>query len=191
MTDTSAAAELVGVLDMGASAIRLVIAEVGGPGGTRIVEEASRGILLGRDTFSYGALRSQTIDAAIAALEGFREIMDGYGVARVRAVATSAVREARNGDMFLDRIRGRTDIAFEIINEAEESRLVFLAIRQALARHAVFKGAWTLLAEVGGGSTSLTLLRRGAINSGVCALGAVVRQQLNLRQQNTSSRSRC
>jgi exopolyphosphatase / guanosine-5'-triphosphate,3'-diphosphate pyrophosphatase len=186
LTDTSVAAELVGVLDMGASAIRLVIAEVGGPGGIRIVEEASRGILLGRDTFSYGALRSQTIDAAIAALEGFREIMDGYGVARVRAVATSAVREARNGDMFLDRIRGRTDIAFEIINEAEESRLVFLAIRQALARHAVFKGAWTLLAEVGGGSTSLTLLRRGHPNrSGVYALGAVrIRQQLNLRQQS-------
>ena len=52
---------------------------------------------------------------------------------QIRAVATSAVREARNGDMFLDRIRGRTGIAFEIINEAEESRLVFLAVRQRLA----------------------------------------------------------
>jgi exopolyphosphatase / guanosine-5'-triphosphate,3'-diphosphate pyrophosphatase len=186
VTETPAPVELVAVLDMGASAIRLVIAEVDQPGGIRIVEEASRGVLLGRDTFSYGALRSQTIDAAIAALEGFREIMDGYGVQRVRAVATSAVREARNGDMFLDRLRGRTGIAFEIINEAEESRLVFLAIRHALARHAVFKGAWTLLAEVGGGSTSLTLLRRGNPNrSGVYALGAVrIRQQLGLRRQS-------
>ena len=53
---------------------------------------------------------------------------------QVRAVATSAVREARNGDMFLDRIRGRTGIRFEIINEAEESRLVYLAVRHALRR---------------------------------------------------------
>ena len=82
----------------------------------------------------------------------------------MRAVATSAVREARNGDVFLDRIQGRTGIAFEIINEAEESRLVFLAVRQTLGRSAALRGAWTLLTEVGGGSTSLTLLRKGQPN---------------------------
>jgi exopolyphosphatase / guanosine-5'-triphosphate,3'-diphosphate pyrophosphatase len=182
-TDTP---QLVGVLDMGASAIRLVVAEVAPRRPIRVIEEASRGVLLGRDTFSHGALRSQTIEAAIVALEGFREVMDGYGVQQVRAVATSAVREARNGDMFLDRIRGRTDIAFEIINEAEESRLAFLAVRDALGKHAAFKGAWTLLVEVGGGSTSLTLLRRGRPNrSGVYALGSVrIKQQLDLRRQS-------
>jgi exopolyphosphatase/guanosine-5'-triphosphate,3'-diphosphate pyrophosphatase len=104
----------------------------------------------------------------------------------VRAVATSAVREARNGDMFLDRIQARTGVAFDIINEAEESRLVFLAVRDALRRHAAFRGARTLLAEVGGGSTSLTLLRRGEPNrSGVYALGSVrLRQQLDLRRHS-------
>lgn len=187
MTDTSQPAPPpVAVLDMGASAIRLVVAEAGPGRPVRIVEEASRGVLLGRDTFSRGALRAQTIDAAIAALEGFRDVMKGYGVEQVRAVATSAVREARNGDMFLDRIRGRTGIEFEIINEAEESRLLFLAVRDDLGRHAAFRGASTLLAEVGGGSTSLTLLRRGHPNrSGVYALGAIrVRQQLNLGRQS-------
>jgi exopolyphosphatase / guanosine-5'-triphosphate,3'-diphosphate pyrophosphatase len=186
VAEKSESLQLVGVLDMGASAIRLVVAEIAPRRPIRVIEEASRGVLLGRDTFSHGALRSQTIEAAIVALEGFREVMDGYGVQQVRAVATSAVREARNGDMFLDRIRGRTDIEFEIINEAEESRLVFLAVREALGRHAAFKGAWTLLVEVGGGSTSLTLLRRGRPNrSGVYALGSVrIKQQLDLRRQS-------
>jgi exopolyphosphatase / guanosine-5'-triphosphate,3'-diphosphate pyrophosphatase len=176
--------ELVAVLDMGASAIRLVIAEVAPNRSIRTIEEASKGVLLGRDTFSSGAIRSRTADAALAALQNFRRVIDGYGVKHVRAVATSAVREARNGDMFLDRIQGRTGIAFEIINEAEESRLVFLAVRRTLGRSAALRGAWTLLAEVGGGSTSLTLLRKGQPNrSGVYALGAVrVRQQLNLRR---------
>jgi exopolyphosphatase/guanosine-5'-triphosphate,3'-diphosphate pyrophosphatase len=177
---------LLAVLDMGASAIRLAVAELGADKRPRIIEEAARGVLLGRDTFSLGAIRSQTIDAAIAALSGFRQIVRGYGVESVHAVATSAVREARNGDMFLDRIEARTGFAFEVINEAEESRLVFLAVRDALKRHAAFRGARTLLAEVGGGSTSLMLLRRGAPSrSGVYALGSVrLRQQLDLRRHS-------
>ena len=185
MADSSGiATELIGVLDMGASAIRLVVAEIDNKRNVRVIEEASRGVLLGRDTFSGGLIRSQTVDAALEALDGFREIMDGYGVRDVRAVATSAVREARNADMFLDRIQGRTGIRFEIINEAEESRLVYMAVRHALRRHASLKSARTLLVEVGGGSTSLTLLRRGEpMRSGVYALGAVrLRQQLDLRR---------
>jgi exopolyphosphatase/guanosine-5'-triphosphate,3'-diphosphate pyrophosphatase len=177
------APELVAVLDMGASAIRLVVAETAGSKPPRVVEEASRGVLLGRDVFSSGAIHTQTVDSVLAALEGLQHIMSGYHVTNIRAVATSAVREARNAEMILDRIRGRTGITFDIINEAEESRLVFLAARQALRKHAAFKGAWTLLVEVGGGSTSLTLLRRGQPNrSALYALGAVrMRQQLDLR----------
>jgi exopolyphosphatase/guanosine-5'-triphosphate,3'-diphosphate pyrophosphatase len=173
---------LVGVIDMGASAIRLVIAEIASGQPVRVIEEASRGVLLGRDTFSAGVIRPRTTDATLAALEGFRAILDSYHVSRVRAVATSAVREARNGDLFLDRVAGRTGVVFETINEAEESRLVYLAGRHALRSHPALKGAATLLSEVGGGSTSLTFLRRGQPNrSGVYALGAVrLRQRLGL-----------
>ena len=173
---------LVAVLDMGASAIRLVVAELARDGAIRIAEDVSRAVLLGRDTFASGTIKSRTADAALSALDGFRSVIDRYGVEQIRAVATSAVREARNGDAFLDRIHGRTDIAFEIINEAEESRLAFLAVRHSAGRDDGFDGEWTLLAEVGGGSTSLTLLRRGQpVRSGVYALGAIrLRQQLQL-----------
>jgi exopolyphosphatase/guanosine-5'-triphosphate,3'-diphosphate pyrophosphatase len=173
--------QLVAVLDMGASAIRLVVAELAVDGTIRIAEDVSRAVLLGRDTFASTAIRARTADAALSALEGFRRVIDGYGVQQVRAVATSAVREARNGDAFLDRIRTRTGIAFDIINEAEESRLAFLAVQHS-GDTAGFDGEWTLLAEVGGGSTSLTLLGRGQpIRSGVYALGAIrLRQQLEL-----------
>jgi exopolyphosphatase/guanosine-5'-triphosphate,3'-diphosphate pyrophosphatase len=172
----------VAVLDMGASAIRLVIAEVADDGAMRIVEEASRAVLLGRDTFAAGTIRPRTADAASAALDGFRQVIDGYGVTQIRAVATSAVREARNRDAFLDRLRARTGISFDVINEAEESRLAFMAVRHREAGQPGFEGECTLLAEVGGGSTSLTLLRHGQpTRSGVYALGAIrLRQQLEL-----------
>ena len=77
---------------------------------------------------------------------------------------------------------GRSGIAFDVINGAEESRLVFLAVRICSDGTWRSEGAWALLAEVGGGSTSLTLLRGGQPNrSGVYALGAVrLRQQLEL-----------
>lgn len=179
-------AKLVAVLDMGASAIRLAIAELKPNQRPHIVEQASKGVQLGRDTFSLGAIRSQTIDAAIAALAGFQQLMNEYGVNQVHAIATSAVREARNGDMFLDRIQARTGVVFDIINEAEESRLVFLAVQDGLKRHAAFRGARTLLTEVGGGSTSLTLLRGGEpSHSGLYAIGSVrLRQQLDLRRHS-------
>ncbi len=173
---------IAAVLDMGASAVRLVVGELGAGGAIRIIEEASRGVLLGRDTFSGGVIRPRTADAAFAAIDGFRQIIDSYGVTEIRAVATSAVREARNGDLFLDRVHARSGIAFETINEAEEARLLFLAVRESLRRHPAAKGAWTLITEVGGGSTSLTLLRHGQpASSGVFALGAVrFRQRLEL-----------
>ena len=52
---------------MGASAIRLVIAEVAADCSARIVDEASRAVLLGRDTFASGTIKSRTADAALAA----------------------------------------------------------------------------------------------------------------------------
>ncbi|HXW06255.1 MAG TPA: Ppx/GppA phosphatase family protein [Vicinamibacterales bacterium] len=181
---TSTPVSPVAVLDLGATAIRLVIAEVTAPGGIRVLEEASRAILTGRDTFASGSIAPGTIDRVVDAVQKFRTLMDQYGVADVHAVATSAVREARNRDVFLDRVQARTGIEFEVINEAEESRLLFLALRKSVGRHPAFKGAWTLLVEVGGGSTSLTLLRKGEPNrSGVYALGAIrLRQQLDLRR---------
>jgi exopolyphosphatase/guanosine-5'-triphosphate,3'-diphosphate pyrophosphatase len=181
----SSGAKLAAVLDMGASAIRLVVAEIQPRQPVRILDEAARGLPLGRDVFSTGAIRAETVDSAIDAIEGFQRILDTYGVLQIRAVATSAVREARNGDMFLDRIRGRTGVVFDTINEAEESRLVYLAVRHRLVGQSSMRAGWTLVVEVGGGNTDLTLLRRGRPNrSGVYALGAIrIRQQLNLSRQ--------
>ena len=124
-TAVSAPNRPVAVLDLGASAIRLLVAELP-PGGTpRILEEASRAVLLGKDTFGGGRLGAPTIEATLRALEGFRRIMDSYGVVRYRAVATSAVREANNRDSFLDRVRLRAGIDVEVIDGSEENRLTY------------------------------------------------------------------
>src|SRR4051794_33795777 len=107
---------VLGVVDVGASAIRLVIAQVAPGSPPEILEESSRAVLLGRDTFSTGRIGGATTDAAIRALIGFRRLMDSYEVTKVRAVATSAVREASNAETFLDRVRVRSGLDVEVID---------------------------------------------------------------------------
>jgi exopolyphosphatase/guanosine-5'-triphosphate,3'-diphosphate pyrophosphatase len=169
----------VGVVDIGASAVRLVVAEARPGEPLRVLEEASRGVLLGKDTFTHGRIGSQSVEAALKTLEGFRRIMDGYGVVRYRAVATSAVREAQNRETFLDRVRLRTGLEVEIIDGSEENRLTYLAVREALKGDAVLQQD-AVLVEVGGGSADLSFLRKGQPTySGTYALGSIrLRQNL-------------
>jgi len=170
----------VGVVDMGASAIRLVVAEVAPGRPVRILEEVSRGVLLGKDTFFHNRLTSATVEATLKTLEAFRRIMDTYGVVRYRAVATSAVREAQNADAFLDRVRLRTGLDVEVIDGTEENRLTYMAVRERLRDHPALVTGDTLLVEVGGGSADISFLRRGEpIHSGTYPLGAIrMRQSL-------------
>jgi exopolyphosphatase/guanosine-5'-triphosphate,3'-diphosphate pyrophosphatase len=165
---------------MGAAAIRLVVAEALPGQPIRILEEATRGVLLGTDTFTHGKLGAATVETTLKALEGFRRIMDGYAVVRYRAVATSAVREAANRDAFLDRIKLRTGIEVEVIDGSEENRLTYLAVREGLKDDEALTASDALLVEVGGGSADISFLRRGQPqNSGTYALGSIrMRQSL-------------
>jgi exopolyphosphatase/guanosine-5'-triphosphate,3'-diphosphate pyrophosphatase len=167
------------VVDMGASAIRLVVAEANPGEPLRILEEASRGVLLGKDTFTHGRIGAATIEATLKALEGFRRIMDDYGVVRYRAVATSAVREAQNSDAFLDRVRLRTGLDVEVIDGSEENRLTYVAVRETLRDHAALVSGDALLVEVGGGSVDVSFLRKGEpIRSGTYAIGSIRLRQI-------------
>ncbi len=174
------AAPPIAVIDMGASAVRLVVAETPQGEPAKILEEVSRGVLLGRDTFTNGRLDAATIEATLKALTGFKKIMDTYGVVRYRAVATSAVREAQNRETFLDRVRLRTGLAVEIINGAEENRLTYMAVREALRGHRAMETGEALLVEIGGGSADISLLRNGEpAYSGTYPLGSIrMRQSL-------------
>jgi exopolyphosphatase/guanosine-5'-triphosphate,3'-diphosphate pyrophosphatase len=176
--DHAPAVETVAVIDVGASAVRLVIAELKAGAKPFVVEELSRGVLLGKDTFSSGRIGAETMEAALRALKGFRRLMDDYTVTRYRAVATSAVREASNADTFLDRVQVRSGLQIDIIDGSEESRLTYLAVRDRLRGHPAFGGGHTLLVEVGGGSADMTLLEGvEPKHSGVYALGSVRMRQ--------------
>jgi exopolyphosphatase/guanosine-5'-triphosphate,3'-diphosphate pyrophosphatase len=168
MTDVPAkpaGAMTVAGIDIGASAIRMAVAQVLGEGRLEVLDRTQKDVHLGQDTFERGQLRLGTINAAISVLSGFRRILDGYQVQQVRAVATSAVREADNADTFLDRVYTACGLDVEVITPSEESRLMVTAVRAALAAEPKIDTRDAIIVEVGGGSSLVTVLREGHIEA--------------------------
>lgn len=147
-------------IDVGSNAIRLLCAELADPSSRPLVLHSERApIRLGHSVFLSGRLAEETMEAAIAALRSFRETMAAQDVALYRAVATSAVREAKNGETFVERVRREAGIELLVISGAEEARLVHVAVRRAIPlgqrRH--------LVADLGGGSVEVMLVDEAAI----------------------------
>jgi exopolyphosphatase/guanosine-5'-triphosphate,3'-diphosphate pyrophosphatase len=85
-------------------------------------------VRLGHDVFTKGRIETGVIGAACEALRRFRTAMDAAKVDRYRAVATSAAREASNGDVFVERAEREAGVHVEVIEGVEEARLVQLAV---------------------------------------------------------------
>lgn len=161
-------------IDIGASAIRMDIAEVRSEGSLHLLDTLKKGVQLGKDAFTEGALSEESIRAACGALRDFKKVMDSYGVARYRAVATSAVRESSNSDTFLDRVLLSTGLDVDIIDGSEENRLTYAAVMESIQGVSGLENGDALLVEVGGGSTDVTLLRAGEpLHSGTFPLGSI------------------
>jgi len=142
----------VAAIDVGSNAIRLVVAEFVDPGTWMELEVQRLPIRLGHDVFQTGLLDAGAMSQAVEAMVAFRRAIETHGVARYRAVATSAVRESRNGGEFVDRIRRESGIRLETITGTEEARLVWLAVRHRLDLR---QGRW-MTVDLGGGSLEVS-----------------------------------
>jgi exopolyphosphatase / guanosine-5'-triphosphate,3'-diphosphate pyrophosphatase len=136
---------------MGTNSTRLLVAEVV-DGRVREIERQSTVTRLGRGVDTSGQLAAEAIEDVCEAVAGYVEIYERHGVDRVRAIATSAVRDARNGDMFRAELRERFALDTRILDGAEEARLTYLGA--CAERPPTPK---TLVIDIGGGSTELVI----------------------------------
>ena len=146
----------VAVVDMGTNSTRLLVAEVEGGRIALALERQSRVTRLGRGVDSSGRLADEAIDETCAAIGDYRVRLERLGVDRVVSLATSAVRDASNGDAFLAELRERFALDVRILEGSEEARLTYLG---AVADRKPADG--TLVIDIGGGSTEL-IVGRGA-----------------------------
>lgn len=144
----------VGCVDAGSNAIRFLAAEFTAPGVYEVLAYERVPVRLGHQVFLTGRLAEPAMEAAVEAFASFREQMVELGLSTFRAVATSAVREAKNGFEFVGRILERSSIHLEMISGSEEARLVHLAVAN---RVRMTGGKW-ILVDLGGGSVEVSLV---------------------------------
>jgi len=160
----------VGAVDMGSNAIRLLAAEFIAP--TTYTELVSERIpvRLGHRVYQTGRLEADAIRAAVEAMRRFADILRQLGIEHYRAVATSAVRESRNGRKLIESVRRETGLTLEAINGVEEARLVHGAARHRLS---IGSDTWAM-ADLGGGSLEFAVVDgEGVLASESHTIGSV------------------
>jgi len=144
-------------IDLGSNSVHMVVADVTADGRIQVVDRVKEMVRLGRRAFTTGALTDETTELAERAVTTFGRLARARHVQRLRAVATSAVREARNGAAFVRRLQRETGLPIEVISGLDEARLIFRAVRHAMG----LENGTHLLVDVGGGSVELTLVEDG------------------------------
>ena len=143
----------ISAIDVGSNAMRMVIGEVDEAGRINTIENTRLPVRLGQDVFSKGYLEEKTIQQTEEAFLRFKHMAESFDIRHLRAVATSAAREAKNNDLLVDRVFRASGIEIEIISGEEEARLIHSAVAHVLA----LKRKRTLLIDIGGGSVEVTL----------------------------------
>jgi exopolyphosphatase / guanosine-5'-triphosphate,3'-diphosphate pyrophosphatase len=138
----------VAVIDVGSNSTRLLIADI--DGGVAVVERQSRVTRLGRGVDLSGQLADEAIEAACAAIADYVEICRDSGTERVAAIATSAVRDAANGEAFVAELRERFALSARVLDGEEEALATY---RGATAEQP--PAIPTLIIDIGGGSTEM------------------------------------
>ncbi len=150
MSDGAGAAGILGALDIGTNSFHLVLARPVGSDRFETLTREKEVVRLGQGGGDMKALAPDAIERGVACLRRMRLIADSYG-ASVRAVATSAVREATNASLFLARAREEAGLEIEVISGIEEARLIYLGVLQAVPVY----DRRVLLIDIGGGSTEV------------------------------------
>ena len=168
-------------IDVGSNAMRLAIASADDSGSVHVTETSREPVRLGADVFSHGEISDARLVEAMEAFLNFRKIITENKVKVVKAVGTSALREARNRDYCVRQIAKTTEINIDVISAEEEARLAFLAVSRAIK----LQGKVALLVDIGGGSVEASLANENEIMStDSFGIGTVrLLQMLNERRQ--------
>jgi exopolyphosphatase / guanosine-5'-triphosphate,3'-diphosphate pyrophosphatase len=160
-------------IDIGSNSVRLKIAEVQ-QHHLKTLHEDREVVRLGESVFQAGVISPDAMANTIRALKRFQKAVQLHVVDKVRVVATSAMRDARNAAAFTAWVKSATGWQVEVISGLEEGRLIHLGV----VTHEAGARGRCLLIDLGGGSCEVTLSDAGRIKEMVSLpLGAVRLQQ--------------
>lgn len=136
-------------IDIGSNTLRLLIAEVSGRNEIRELYSESRITRLGEGVLKGKNLDIKAVERTVNALKIFKESADRYPLEGLRAVATSAVREAANKKAFLSMVKKETGIVVDVLTGREEAKLTLTGVLAGIRKIP----SYSLVMDIGGGST--------------------------------------
>jgi exopolyphosphatase/guanosine-5'-triphosphate,3'-diphosphate pyrophosphatase len=150
-----------GAIDIGTNAARLLVGEVCNDGNHHYVKKISYTripLRLGDDVFDNGKISKIKLDHTVDSMLAFKLISGIFEVEQLRAVATSAMREAKNADKVIEKVKDKTGIDIEVISGQEEAELIFGTFMLLdFDRKSSF-----IVVDVGGGSTEISVFENGS-----------------------------
>ena len=160
----------LGILDIGTNSIHMVLAEVEPDGSYKILDRFKDMTRLGDGAFKTRRLSEAAMTRGLEVIRTLTTLARNKGYDRIRAVATSAVREARNGGEFIEEIARQNKLRVRVVSGQEEARLIYLGVRRSMD----LSGLPTLVVDVGGGSVELIVGNRDTMLHGQSLkLGAI------------------
>src|SRR5262245_49988867 len=142
----------IAAIDLGTNSIHMIVVRVRPDFSFEVIDREKAMVRLGAGGLEGRSLTPEAMSAALQALSKFKRLAESHGVDEIRAAATSATREAKNGGEFLTRIADVTGIRARVISGAEEARL----IHQAAVYGVDVGSARAVVIDVGGGSVEIT-----------------------------------
>jgi exopolyphosphatase / guanosine-5'-triphosphate,3'-diphosphate pyrophosphatase len=162
---TRAGTTRVAAIDCGTNSIRLLIADIDRSEGTSTLTDVVREmrvVRLGEGVDATGELAPETLERTFAATADYAQLIREHRAEAVRFVATSASRDARNRDVFVDGIRDLLGVEPEVISGDEEAALSFAGASSVLP---ILDGHEVLVVDLGGGSTEFVLGTAGGVTA--------------------------
>lgn len=165
--------EKIAIIDLGSNTARLLIVEVNENGYFQIVDQLKEAPRIGEGMERDGFLKPQRIQETIRTLKMFRKLCDSNGIERIIAVATAAVRRAKNQRSFLDEVSATCGIKLRVLSAEEEAMYVYRGVINSMD---VPKG---IILEIGGGSTKIVYYnRRNLLNYETLPFGSITLTEL-------------
>ncbi|WP_447986765.1 Ppx/GppA phosphatase family protein [Nitrospira sp. Nam74] len=167
------------IIDIGTNSIHMVLAEVEPDFSYKILDRFKDMTRLGDGVFKTGRLSEAAMVRGLDVIRSLTTLARNKGYERIEAVATSAVREAKNGGEFLEAVMRHSDLTVRVVTGKEEARLIYLGVRHSMD----LSDRPTMVVDIGGGSVELIVGNRKTMAHGQSLkLGAIRLKDLYLRQ---------
>ncbi|TFF33620.1 Ppx/GppA phosphatase family protein [Mucilaginibacter psychrotolerans] len=149
---TTAPAKRIAVMDLGTNTFHLLIAEAGADG-FHVIHHQTEPVKIGEGGINKGIIQQAAFTRGIKAMQGFKKHIDAHGATAVRAIATSALRNAANGNDFIAEVKAQAGIEIEIIDGEQEAAFIYEGIKAS----GVLTDKNALIVDIGGGSVEFII----------------------------------